>query len=55
MPTYSASVQKKISGTKEHCSINQQKLLDIGCAVGHQVRIRLTDNEYALYTVKQVP
>ncbi|RCJ16210.1 hypothetical protein A6S26_33695 [Nostoc sp. ATCC 43529] len=55
MPTYSASVEKKNSGTKEHCSIEPQKLIDIGCAVGHQVRIRLTDNEYALYTVKQAP
>ncbi|MBX9259441.1 poly-gamma-glutamate hydrolase family protein [Desmonostoc muscorum CCALA 125] len=55
MPTYTASVEKRTTGTKEHCSVDPQKLAAIGCAVGHQVRIRRTANEYALYTVKQAP
>jgi len=55
MPIYTASGQKRASGTKEHCSADPQKLATIGCALGHQVRVRLTANEYALYTVKQTP
>jgi|SRR5215204_1207278 len=60
MATYSASVKKALSSQqdlieqKEHCSADPDKLRTIGRAVGHQVRIKRSSSQYALYTVSEV-
>jgi phage replication-related protein YjqB (UPF0714/DUF867 family) len=60
MATYDASVEKALScqqdliGHKERCSADPDKLATVGCSVGHQVRIKRNDAEYALYTVRRV-
>jgi phage replication-related protein YjqB (UPF0714/DUF867 family) len=37
----------------EHCSADPDKLATIGRAVGHQIRVKRNENEYALYTVSE--
>jgi phage replication-related protein YjqB (UPF0714/DUF867 family) len=61
MATYDASVKKALSPEqddlidhKEHCSADPDKLAAIGRALGHQVRIKRSDDEYGLYTVSEV-
>lgn len=43
--------QDTLLGQSEHCSVDPEQLAQIGRAIGHQVRIKRNDNEYALYTV----
>src|SRR5262245_49048230 len=61
MATYGASIkrallheQDDLIDHKEHCSADPEKLATIGRALGHQVRIKRSDSQYALYTVSQV-
>jgi phage replication-related protein YjqB (UPF0714/DUF867 family) len=61
MATYEASVKKALTTSqqdlidhKEHCSADPEKLATVGRALGHQVRIKRNESEYALYTVSQV-
>lgn len=56
---YQASIKKALQDTQqdliedgELCSADPDKLATIGRAVGHQVRIRRSSSEYALYTVR---
>ncbi|MEG3439788.1 poly-gamma-glutamate hydrolase family protein [Pannus brasiliensis CCIBt3594] len=57
MPTYDANVQNVLTGqttpinSRERCSADPDKLTAIGRAVGHQIRIKRSATEYALYTV----
>jgi phage replication-related protein YjqB (UPF0714/DUF867 family) len=60
MATYNAAVRKALSSTQqdlidkdEHCSADPEKLATVGPAKGHQVRIRRSSTQYALYTVSQ--
>ena len=46
--------QDKLKRQSEHCSVDPNELAKIGRAIGHQVRIKRNDNEYALYTVSEV-
>ena len=39
---------------KEHWSADPEKLATVGRALGHQLRIKRNDSQYALYTVGQV-
>jgi phage replication-related protein YjqB (UPF0714/DUF867 family) len=57
--TYQAYVKKAIQDTQqdlidddEHCSADPDRLANIGCAIGQQVRIVRSGSEYALYTVE---
>ena len=61
MATYVASIkralrpsQEQLVDHREHCSADPDKLATIGCAVGHQVRIKRNNDEYGLYTVSEV-
>jgi len=61
MAFYHASVKKALTASqqdlidhKEHCSADPEKLATVGRALGHQLRIKRNDSEYALYTVSQV-
>ena len=59
MPTYDASIarerpsQDHLRQRREHCSADPGRLAAIGCAVGHQVRIRRSADQYGLYTVRE--
>jgi phage replication-related protein YjqB (UPF0714/DUF867 family) len=37
----------------EHCSADREKLATIGRTIGHQIRVKRSNNEYALYTVSE--
>jgi hypothetical protein len=61
MATYDASVRTALSPQqqdlidhKEHCSADPEKLATVGCALGHQVRIKRSSSEYGLYTVSEL-
>ncbi len=61
MGTYEASVRQALSPDQqdlidhqEHCSADPEKLAAVGAALGHQVRVRRSDDEFALYTVSEV-
>ena len=61
MATYEASIKKALEPEqddlikrKEHCSADRDKLETVGRLLGHQVRIKRTDDEYGLYTVSEV-
>jgi phage replication-related protein YjqB (UPF0714/DUF867 family) len=61
MATYDASVKKALTasqqdliGHKEHCSADPSRLAAVGRALGHQVRIKRNNGQYALYTVSEV-
>lgn len=60
MTAYSAWVKKAFSsqstliGKREHCSADPEKLVTIGRALGHQIRVKRNDGECALYTVSEV-
>ena len=45
--------QTTLLGQDEHCSVDPDQLTQIGRAIGHQVRIKRNDDEYALYTVSE--
>ena len=58
MASYRASVNKALTASqqdlidhKEHCSADPEKLASVGRALGHQLRIKRNDSQYALYTV----
>src|SRR5262249_6769258 len=46
--------QQDLIGHKEHCSADPEKLATARLALGHQLRIKRNDSQYALYTVSQV-
>jgi phage replication-related protein YjqB (UPF0714/DUF867 family) len=60
MATYDAAVRKALPDQqdlqdhREHCSADAARLATIGRAVGHQVRVRLSSDAFALYTVSEV-
>ncbi len=61
MTSYHVSVNKALTASqqdlidhKEHCSADLEKLATVGRALGHQLRIKRNDSQYALYTVSQV-
>src|SRR5215470_5391409 len=61
MASYRASINKALTASqqdlidrKEHCSADPEKLATVGRALGHQLRIKRNDSQYALYTVSQV-
>ena len=61
MATYVASVRKALADSqqdlidhREHCSADPAKLAAVGRALGHQVRIKRNNSQYALYTVSEV-
>jgi hypothetical protein len=61
MASYHVSVNKALTASqqdlinhKEHCSADPEKLARVGRALGHQLRIKRNDSQYALYTVSQV-
>ena len=47
------SSQEDLTSRREHCSVDGRLLVSVGAAVGHQVRIRRTAGEYALFTVSE--
>jgi phage replication-related protein YjqB (UPF0714/DUF867 family) len=53
MTTYNATVKKASLGTGEHCSADPEKLATIGRSIGHQIRVKRSNNEFALYTVSE--
>jgi phage replication-related protein YjqB (UPF0714/DUF867 family) len=59
MATFDASIkrvrssQEDLKRHREHCSADPQRLAAIGRAVGHQVRITRTRDDYGLYTVSE--
>lgn len=59
MATYNTNVKKAFNSQStlidkgEHCSADPEKLATIGCAIGHQIRVKRNENEYALYTVSE--
>ena len=61
MASYHVSVNKALTASqqdlidhKERCSADPEKLARVGRALGHQLRIKRNDYQYALYTVSQV-
>src|SRR5262245_22740679 len=61
MATYDVSIkraqrpeQQDLIDNREHCSTDPEKLATVGRDLGHQVRIKRNDSEYALYTVSEV-
>jgi phage replication-related protein YjqB (UPF0714/DUF867 family) len=60
MATYSAVVRKAfesqctVMGSAEHCSADPERLATIGRGLGHQIRVKRNNSEYALYTVSEV-
>jgi phage replication-related protein YjqB (UPF0714/DUF867 family) len=60
MATYSAVVKKAfdsqctVIGHAEHCSADPERLATIGHSLGHQIRVKRNNSEYALYTVSEV-
>jgi phage replication-related protein YjqB (UPF0714/DUF867 family) len=61
MASYHVSVNKALTASqrdlidhKEHCSADPEKLATVGRALGHQLRIKRNDSQYAIYTVSQV-
>ena len=61
MASYHPSVKRALTASqhdlidhKEHCSADPEKLATVGRAVGHQLRIKRNDSQFALYTVSQV-
>jgi phage replication-related protein YjqB (UPF0714/DUF867 family) len=59
MATHNTNVKKALNSQStlinkgEHCSADPEKLATIGCAMGHQIRVKRNENEYALYTVSE--
>jgi phage replication-related protein YjqB (UPF0714/DUF867 family) len=59
MDTYNAQIkqahneQTTLINEGEHCSADPDKLKTIDRAVGHQIRVRRSKDEYALYTVSE--
>jgi phage replication-related protein YjqB (UPF0714/DUF867 family) len=54
--TYNTTVTFDEQGTldnDEHCSADPEKLAQIGRDKGHQIRVKRSDIEYALYTVSE--
>jgi phage replication-related protein YjqB (UPF0714/DUF867 family) len=61
MASYAVSIRNALAASQqdlidhqEHCSADPEKLATVGRAVGHQIRIKRNDSQYALYTVSQV-
>lgn len=61
MASYHTSVKRALTASqhdlidhKEHRSADPEKLATVGRAVGHQLRIKRNDAQFALYTVSQV-
>ncbi len=60
MATYDINVKKACSSQPtlidkgEHCSADPEKLATIGRAEGHQIRVKRSNDEYALYTVSEI-
>ena len=61
MAAYDASIKKALTASQqdlidhqEHCSADPGKLATVGRALGHQVRIRRNNSQYALYTVSEL-
>ena len=60
MATYSAVVRKAfesqctVMGSAEHCSADPERLATVGRGLGHQIRVKRNNSEYALYTVSEV-
>jgi phage replication-related protein YjqB (UPF0714/DUF867 family) len=59
MTTYETNVKKAFDSQctlinkGEHCSADPEKLATIDRAIGHQIRVKRNENEYALYTVSE--
>lgn len=60
MTSYNSRVKKLITDEQptlkkkpEHCSADPDKLATIGRTIGHQIRVKRNENEYALYTVSE--
>ena len=61
MATYVVPVRKALADSQqdiidhqEHCSADAARLATVGRALGHQVRIKRNNGQYALYTVSEV-
>ena len=61
MATYVAAVRRALIDSQqdlidhqEHCSADAARLAAVGRALGHQVRIKRNNGQYALYTVSEV-
>ncbi len=60
MPTININVQKALQSQEtlvnqsEHCSADSRMLAKIGRALGQQIRVKRSDDEYALFTVSEV-
>ena len=59
MATYDTTIKKAflaqdtLLNNREHCSADSEKLATIGRALGHQIRVKRSADEYALYTVSE--
>jgi hypothetical protein len=53
MATFSGQVRNR-ANRREHCSVDAGQLESIGCALGQQVRIRKSQDQFALYTVGEL-
>jgi phage replication-related protein YjqB (UPF0714/DUF867 family) len=60
MTSYNGRVKKSFKDEQptlqmkpEHCSADPDKLAIIGRAIGHQIRVKRNENEYALYTISE--
>jgi phage replication-related protein YjqB (UPF0714/DUF867 family) len=60
MTSYNGRVKKSFKDEQptlqmkpEHCSADPDKLAIIGRDIGHQIRVKRNENEYALYTVSE--
>jgi phage replication-related protein YjqB (UPF0714/DUF867 family) len=60
MVTYGTRVEKAFNSqstlidNSEHCSADPEKLATIGRSLGHQIRVKRSNDEYALYTVSEI-
>src|SRR3954471_14757517 len=52
--TKALSSQEDLIGHPEHCSVDPEKLAEVGRACGQQVRIQRSSSQIALYTVSEV-
>ena len=50
MATFNAQVKNRAS-KREHCSADPKSLENIGRALGHQIRVKRSDDQFALYTI----
>lgn len=53
MATFSAEVTNR-ANRREHCLVDAGQLESIGCALGQQVRVIKSQDQFALYTVGEV-